>query len=165
MPADIQPVVRVYADSSVYGGAFDEEFSGPSRRFFDQVRSGRFELVISPIVADELTGAPADVRSHFEEFLALSGVSIVPVSAAAIRLQQAYLGAGIVAPRWETDALHVAVATVAACRIIVSWNFKHIVHFQKIPQYVGVNLASGYQPIGIHTPQEVVLDEDQDKDI
>jgi len=42
----------------------------------------------------------------------------------------------------EVDALHVAVATVSNCRLIVSWNFKHIVNFQKIPLYNGVNLRA-----------------------
>ncbi len=45
---------RVYADTSVYGGCFDEEFVAESRAFFEAVRRGRFELVISPtVVADE----------------------------------------------------------------------------------------------------------------
>ena len=53
------------------------------------------------------------------------------------------------------DALHVAVATVAGCRVIVSWNFKHLVNFRRIPLYNGVNLTHGYAPIAIHCPLEV----------
>ena len=79
-----------------------------------------------------------------------------------VRLQQAYLEAAVVSRRWETDALHVALATVSQCRLIVSWNFQHIVNFQKIPIYNGINMAHGYGTIGIHTPQEVTADEDQD---
>ena len=30
--------LRVYADTSVFGGAFDEEFEDASKMFFDQVR-------------------------------------------------------------------------------------------------------------------------------
>ena len=33
----------------------------------------------------------------------------------------------------------VALATVSKCSLIVSWNFKHIVHFEKIPLYNAVN--------------------------
>jgi hypothetical protein len=84
----------------------------------------------------------------------------VDVTEEAIRLQQAYLAAGIVGRQWETDALHVALATESQCAVIVSWNFKHIVNFKKIPLYNGVNLAHGYGPIAIHTPQEVIVDED-----
>ena len=57
--------VRVYADTSVYGGVLDEEYEAPSRQFFDDVRSGRFGLVVSAIVADELRDAPEPVRALF----------------------------------------------------------------------------------------------------
>jgi hypothetical protein len=45
--------LRVYADTSVYGGVFDEEFADASRAFFDQVAEGGFQLVISALVHDE----------------------------------------------------------------------------------------------------------------
>jgi hypothetical protein len=152
--------IRVYADASVYGGAFDEEFDAPSREFFDSIRAGRLELVVSTIVRDELENAPGSVRALFEEMRGFA--QHVDVTEKALRLQQAYLAAGIVGPQWETDALHVAVATESLCAVIVSWNFRHIVNFRKIPLYNGVSLTHGYSPIAIHTPQEVIADEDQD---
>lgn len=155
-----QNPIRVYADTSVYGGAFDEEYAGPSRDFFDDVRSGRFTLVLSTAVRDELDGAPATVRSLFEEMRVIG--EIVDVSDEAVLLQEAYLAAGIVGPKWETDALHVALATTAQVRVVVSWNFRHIVNFQKIPLYNGVNLSRGWGTVAIHTPQEVTAHEDED---
>ncbi len=47
----------VCADTSVFGGAFDDAFSEASRGFFDEVRSGRFEALVSSVVLDELRGA------------------------------------------------------------------------------------------------------------
>ena len=47
-------IIRAYADTSVIGGVFDEEFKVPSQKFFDQVRSGQFSLVTSAIVQDEI---------------------------------------------------------------------------------------------------------------
>jgi hypothetical protein len=152
--------IRVYADTSVYGGAFDEEFAEASGTFFGQVKLGRFRLVASPIVHDELEHDPDQVRGLFEELRRVG--ENVDVTEEAVRLQQAYLDANIVAPKWEADALHVAVATVWRCALIVSWNFRHIVNFQKVPLYNGVNLAWGYGVVGIHTPQEVIVYEDED---
>lgn len=40
--------------------------------------------------------------------------------------------------------------------MIVSWNFKHIVHFDKISGYHGVNLLEGYKAIPIYSPLEVI---------
>jgi len=50
--------VRAYADTSVFGGAFDEEFMEASAAFFRQVREGRVELVTSLVVRGELEDAP-----------------------------------------------------------------------------------------------------------
>jgi hypothetical protein len=46
--------------------------------------------------------------------------------------------------------------------MIVSWNFKHTVHFRKISLYNGVNRVEGYPEINIYTPQEVISYENQD---
>jgi len=150
--------VRVYADTSVYGGVFDEEFAEPSRLFFDEVRAGRFRLVISPLVGDELKDAPERVQALLASVRA--GAEVAEVTEDVVRLQQAYLTARIVGAKWETDALHVAIATVSGCAVIVSWNFKHVVNFERIPLYNGVNLSKGYAAIAIHTPQEVIVHED-----
>ena len=152
--------VRVYADTSVYGGVMDEEYEVPSRQFFDEVRSGRFDLVVSAVVADELTDAPEPVRTLFEALR--QSAEVADITEEVLHLQQAYLNAAIVSAKWATDALHVALATVAQCRVIVSWNFQHIVNFRRIPLYNGVNLAEGYGAIAIHTPQEVITREDED---
>ena len=153
----IQPL-RVYADTSVYGGVFDDEFAKPSRIFFDLVRTGRFRLVLSALVRTEVSQAPVQVQNFFAEHEEIA--EVVDSDEGAIRLRKAYLDAGIVSTKWNADALHVAIATVNACRVIVSWNFKHIVHFQKIPLYNGINQSLGYAPIAIHSPEEVIANED-----
>lgn len=102
-------------------------------------------------------GAPQRVLALFDEMRRLADAT--DITEDALQLQQVYLAAGIVGPQWKTDALHVALATESQCAIIVSWNFRHIVNFKKIPLYNGVNLAHGYGSIAIHTPQEVTVDE------
>lgn len=150
--------MRVYADTSVFGGALDIEFSALSAPFFARVRAGAVDLVVSSVVVDELEGAPQAVREFFDELAHL--LSRVEVDDDARALRQAYMRAEIVGPKWKADALHVAVATVTGCRAIVSWNFKQIVNFKRIPLYNGINQAEGYGPIAIHTPPEVIYDEE-----
>ncbi|MGQ9650403.1 MAG: type II toxin-antitoxin system VapC family toxin [Phycisphaerae bacterium] len=153
----IRPV-RVYAGTSIYGGVFDDEFAKPSRAFFDRAREGYFRLVVSALVEDELTEAPVEVRDWFTRFRA--GADSVAVTGEAVALRQAYLDAGIVAPKFTNDALHVALATVAECGIIVSWNFRHIVHYQKVPLYNAVNALKRYAALDIRSPLEVIENED-----
>lgn len=153
--------IRVYVDTSVFGGALDSEFEAGSLTFFSRVRAGEFSVVISSTVADELRDAPEPVRAFYRELAAY--IEVAEIDSASFDLQAAYLDAHVVGPRWEADALHVAVATVADCRAIVSWNFKHIVNFRRIPLYNGVNMAHGYSPLAIHTPQEVVSYDDENE--
>jgi hypothetical protein len=57
--------VRVYADTSVFGGVFDDEFEIPTKEFFNEVKSGRFGLVTSAVVKTEIETAPVHVRDRF----------------------------------------------------------------------------------------------------
>jgi len=152
--------IRVYADTSVFGGVYDDEFKEASLTFFAQVRSGQFVLVTSAVVQDEMVAAPLAVRRFFDEMLGFAEVA--DVSASALDLRDAYLQAKIVAATHSDDALHVALATVAGCTLIVSWNFQHIVHFEKIPLYNAMNTLGGYAQIAIFSPREVIQYEDEE---
>jgi predicted nucleic acid-binding protein len=151
----------VYVDTSVFGGVFDPEFEHTSKAFFDRVRDGALEAVVSALVLDELDRAPARVCSLFEELDPL--LVRVATADAMYDLRRAYLDAHVVSAKWAADALHVAIATVSGCRAIVSWNFNHIVNFRRIPLYNGVNQMQGYGPIAIHSPQEVIFDDEEEE--
>lgn len=155
-------VLRVYVDTSVFGGVFDEEFGEASRLLFKQAKAGRFLLVVSDTSLREMDPAPEEVKDLFVEMLDYAEVA--EITEDALVLREAYIRAGILSHKCLNDALHVAVATVSECGVIISWNFKHIVHFLKIPMYNKVNMAHGYRTIAIHSPLEVVED-DEDKDI
>lgn len=151
--------VKVYADTSVFGGCFDSEFATSSREFFAELVRGRFQLVTSAVVRDEISSAPAVVRNFFNT--RTHNAEIAAVTAEALALQRAYLAAGVLTEKWLADALHVALASVSGCELIVSWNFKHIVHFQKIPRYNEINKLHGYSALGIYSPQQVIEYEDE----
>lgn len=150
--------IKVYADTSVYGGVFDEEFEEASRLFFQQVDMGLFKLVTSTIVKDEIIPAPEPVVDWFKKYN--EETILYSVDEEVVFLHERYMQEGIVGQRSETDALHVALATVSNCSILVSWNFKDIVHMNKIPMYNAVNILNGYDKIAIHSPEEVIVYEE-----
>ena len=154
---DVRRTLRVYADTSVFGGCFDDEFRAESIGFFEEVRSSRFVLVASDVVLDELGLAPESVRRILAD-LPPSRVEAVTSSEESNDLKQAYLDAGVVGPASRNDAAHIALATVFGADLVVSWNFKHIVHFEKIAGYEGVNSLRGYRSPKIYSPREVVKD-------
>ena len=60
---------RIYADTLVYGGVFDDEFQNASKAFFEAIRKKHFELVVSDIIRREIAVAPETVLSLFDEML------------------------------------------------------------------------------------------------
>jgi hypothetical protein len=147
--------LRVYADTSVFGGCFDDEFKTESIRFFDEVRQGQFIVVVSTVTLDELELAPDQVRGVLAG-LPTEQVELVNTSAESDELRNAYLEAGVVGPASTNDAAHIAVATTCGVDLVVSWNFKHIVHFEKIGGHEGVKSLRGYRSPRIYSPKEVV---------
>jgi hypothetical protein len=147
--------LRVYADTSVFGGCFDEEFADESSAFFKEVSGRRFLLVIADVTVRELAFAPEPVRRVLAE-LSADDVEFIPYSEEIGRLRDAYIAAGVLGETSAGDAEHIASATVAEADLVVSWNFKHIVHFDKIAGFQAVNLLHGYKPIRIYSPREVV---------
>jgi len=147
--------LRVYVDTSVIGGCFDEEFAKESRALVEAAREGRFVLLLSDLLAAELGAGPPELQDVLEG-LAAESFESVAISEESVRLRDAYLMAGVVGPPHDKDAHHIALATVARADLVASWNFKHIVHWEKMRGFNAVNLREGYPPIEIHSPREVV---------
>lgn len=151
---------RVYLDTLVFGGCLDAGFARESLRFFALVRAGRIDVLISRIVAEELLGAPERVRDLLRE-LPRDRILSIELKPAVLDLRDAYLAEGIVGPESVDDPTHVAAASVARADAITSWNFKHIVRFDKIRRYNEVNGRLGFPPLTIVSPQMVRFDDEE----
>lgn len=147
--------LRIYVDTSVVGGCFDDEFKIESRKLFDEIRSNKFELIVSDLLIDELRAAPRRVREVIQKIPA-EFVEEVYINAECRQLRDAYLENEVITKKHIVDAEHVAVAVVHNSDLILSWNFKHIVHLDKIRGFNSVNIEQGYSMIDIRSPKEVV---------
>ena len=94
--------IRVYADTSVFGGVFDEEFERPSKAFFKAVRMAKFALVTSELVRQEIQAGPKRVQKLFLDILPVA--DIAEVTAETLKLQQAYIDAGVLSEKHSPDA-------------------------------------------------------------
>src|SRR2546423_1207572 len=99
-------VLRVYIDTSVFGGYFDAEFADSSRRFFDAVFKQSVIALISDTLVAELVAAPQDVQDLLTQLLQ-AGCERLPLTTEAITLRDAYLQSGVVTSKYADDALHV----------------------------------------------------------
>jgi len=152
--------LRLYIDTSVFGGCFDEEFEAASNRLVDAIRTGRYAGIVSEVVLTEVREAPKHVQDRFAS-IPLESFELLSLSSEAIALREAYLDAGIVGPKWRGDAGHVALATITRADALVSWNFRHLVRLDKIRQFNHINLLQNYGLIQIISPLEVFTDEEE----
>ncbi len=156
---------RIYVDTSVIGGCEDDEFREESRRLFELFRRGDATLVISKVTLRELETAPSRVRDIPIQ-VAEARLETLAESPEAQRLADAYIASGAIGPAHYTDALHVAIASLGRVDVIASWNFRHMVSWNRIQAYNRVNRDLGYPAIDIRTPAEIDhVQGDEDKEV
>lgn len=147
-------ITRIYVDTSVIGGCLDPEFQEWSRALLSDFQAGTFLLLLSVLTEAEIEDAPGEVKDIYSEFRKCTD-EILNLTSEAIKLADAYLDHKILTLNYRDDARHIAMATVTDADLLVSWNFKHIVHFEKIQKFNAVNIEMGYKPISIYSPREV----------
>jgi len=148
---------RIYVDTSVIGGCFDEEFEVYSNQLFAEFSSGKKRIVISDIVLLELEEAPEKVKGILTNVPEIN-IEYVFLNEESIYLANAYLKEGVIFEDSLSDARHIAIATVERVDVLVSWNFKHIVNINRIRLLNSVNLKLGYPILEIRSPREVLYE-------
>ncbi|MDD2714484.1 MAG: hypothetical protein PHW04_01185 [Candidatus Wallbacteria bacterium] len=146
--------LRIYVDTSVVGGCCDQEFAEWSNGLLRDFEKDHFQMVLSDVVASEIEKAPLEVIEMFSCFLKCSPERI-ELTPEVLALSEAYIQKKVLTAKFSADALHIALATVAEVDALVSWNFKHIVHMDKIRLFNAVNLLLGYKNLQIFSPREV----------
>ena len=146
--------MRIYIDTSVFGGCYDEEFQEWSLGLFELIRDGKYKAVISDISEAELQFAPDHVRQLRKE-LGAKHLDVIKLSTEAQALAAAYIKERIVTKKSQADTEHIAIATIAQVDLLVSWNFKHIVNYDRIRLYNAVNLKLGYKLLEIRSPRDL----------
>ena len=78
-------------------------------------------------------------------------------------LADAYITENVISRKCLDDCRHIAIATVNKVDVLASWNFKHIVNFNRIRGYNAVNLRNGYNLIEIRNPIELLNYENENE--
>lgn len=148
-------ITSLYIDTSVIGGCCDLGFQEWSCRLLKDFQSGIFLLYLSVLTDAEIQDAPDEVKEIYAEFRECAN-RILELTPEAIELAEAYISHNILTQNFRNDARHIAIATIAGVDLLVSWNFKHIVRFDKIQKFNAVNIEMGYKQISIYSPMEVI---------
>ncbi len=146
---------KIYIDTSVVGGYFDEEFKDATTALFQRLENGEILFVVSDLLDLELINAPQRVRELLYNYSA-DKFFRVELTEESIKLADAYISENVVGKTSLEDCRHIALATINKVDVLASWNFKHIVNLDRIKGYNSVNLKLGYQMIEIRSPKDLV---------
>lgn len=102
---------RVYIDTSVIGGCYDQEFEVWSNRLFNDFIKGKKIAVISDITLDELNDAPRRVQDNFNS-IPDNSFEILTADFESRELANKYIQEKAVSNKFFEDALHIAIATI-----------------------------------------------------
>lgn len=146
---------RVYLDTSVFGGIFDDEFQEFTKPLFDRINEGEFIIIFSTLLEEELALAPEKVRKLVRE-MENKDTEFVSETNSAVELAREYISQNVVGRTSYSDCLHIALATINQADLLISWNFKHIVNIQRIRGYNSVNIKNGYKQLEIRSPRDLM---------
>jgi predicted nucleic acid-binding protein len=146
---------RIYIDTSIVGGYFDEEFKEATIALFQRLENKEIIFLISDLLDLELINAPKRVSDLLHNFSS-DKFERVDLTEEAINLADAYITEGVVGKTSLEDCRHIALATIHKVDVLASWNFKHIVNLDRIKGYNSVNLRLGYQMIEIRSPKDLI---------
>jgi len=144
---------RLYIDTSVFGGYYDEEFSEFTKPLFERLQKGEFKLLFSIVTQDELTFAPGNVKQLVEN-IKVEDTEFIETTEESVDLANQYIMDKVVGQTSFPDCLHIALATINRADFLISWNFKHIVNVQRIRGYNAVNIKNGYKQLEIRSPRD-----------
>jgi hypothetical protein len=130
--------------------AHNQEFT---REWWSSRRTD-YQLFSSTVAINEARKGDPPLAQERLSFLAET--TLLDVNDASMALALQLLRHTRIPAKADVDALHVAVATVHGMDYLVSWNCKHIVNANILPQVYATCRAAGYEPPLTCTPQELM---------
>jgi predicted nucleic acid-binding protein len=147
--------LKIYLDTSVI--SYLDQQDSPERMaetlvFWEDVKADKYDIVISDLTLVEVNNCAESKRLFLQGDISRIRHAVVSRNDETQRLSDLYFERGGLPPKSRDDALHIAIATVYDCNIILSWNFKHIVNLRAITAVDAVNIQEGYRAIRIMSP-------------
>lgn len=157
---------RVYLDTSVI--SYLEQWDAPgkmeiTRKLWDFIRKGDFEIVISNVVLKEIsmcdTGKYRMLIEHLDEIQ----YELVTTNDETDALADKFIELGILRRKNIDDCQHLAAAMYSKCDIVASWNMKHIASWATQAGVRHIAGLTGYKELYVATPEMMLEAENGDE--
>ena len=125
-------------------------------RLWGQIQEGKYDVVLSDVVFDELDRCSEPKKNYIA--LLLQGIQYenMETDDDTVAIASKFIDFGILREKSLNDCRHIAAALLAGCDIIVSWNFKHIVNAKTIKGTRVIATLEGFKDIIICSPTMLI---------
>lgn len=155
--------LKVYLDTSVISHLEQEdvpEKMEQTRKVWDILQTGRYEIVISDLVLAEINECKEPKRTLLKEYLSQINYERVEITEETEEIANEIINEKILNSKSFDDCLHIASAILNDCNIIVSWNFKHMVNVDTINGVRRITFAKRYNNMDIYAPYVLLNEKD-----
>lgn len=128
-----------------------------TRQWWEQ-RSEKYDLFISQYVLDE--ASKGDPEAAERRLNAIRHIEMLEVDNDVVLLAEKIIISGIIPPKADTDALHIAIASRHSIDFLLTWNCTHIANAEILIKINHIVAKAGYFLPTICTPDELFGGED-----
>lgn len=151
----------IYVETSIPSFYFETRLAVPenqarrnwTRQWWEEARIIE-TLVTSQAVIAELSDTPEPKRTDCLNLLA--DIPLLELDDEIEALVRTYIENKVMPADVTGDALHLALATLHECDILVSWNCRHIANANKFDHVRKINGRLGYETPQLITPLELI---------
>lgn len=157
---------KIYLDTSIVSYLQQEdspEKTEITNQFWNKLKKrDDVEIFMSDIAFAELNKCHEPKLSFMKERLREVEFTLLQKDSDAERLAMQIIELGILTEKSHDDCYHIAIAVLAECNYIVSWNFKHLVNVKTINGVRAITNLQGYSPIDIVSPEMMFQEDEND---
>ena len=124
-----------------------------TRDWWDNYRQD-YNLVTGAAVIEELSEGNHPLKA--QKLALLDGLTLLPATEEVNRIAKVYISCKAMPDDPKGDVLHLALASVYKCDILLSWNCRHIVNYQKAGHIRQLNTSLGLHVPALLTPLELL---------
>ena len=155
---------KIFLDTSILGLLFNDQrpdWLVETHRLWESIKAGKYEIIISDVVLQEVNRSNSITRQKIHEKLAEIDYTEIIVDNQVEDIADEIINMGILKEKNRNDCRHIGCAIVSNCRFLLSWNFTDLV---KPKTYNGIHFITQkfhYPSLDIISPYSLNSMEDE----
>jgi predicted nucleic acid-binding protein len=151
--------LRIYLDTSVISHLDQQdapERMGETRQLWEEIKAGKFDVVISDVVVAEINRCEESKRNILTAYLKEIDCDVIEIDDRTFEIASHFVDLGFLREKSLDDCRHIAAAITSDCDVIVSWNFKHIVNPKTAHGVKVVTALENHKDVLIFSPSSLI---------